>query len=190
MFYWFCYSGSTFKCPDRGVAVGIGLAIALQSLLSGSGGFLLLKFSCFDLISLWDLSGFIRIGPIVESSQNTKNTQTPTVKIPLVRCFDRPRIELSYGNPGERKRLQCNSSSIIASPIPTGTGRNPAIQAFESLSATSKNQNHFSSSSLKTAHRKVWLDFNGSCSFSRDVRITPLSFMAKPARTSTAYIGF
>ena len=33
------------------------------------------------------------------------------------------------------------------------------------------------------AHRKVWLDFNGSCSFSRDVRITPLSFVAKPART-------
>jgi hypothetical protein len=24
---------------------------------SGSGGFLLLKFACFDLISLWDLSG-------------------------------------------------------------------------------------------------------------------------------------
>jgi hypothetical protein len=26
------------------------------------------------------------------------------------------------------------------------------------------------------------LDFIGSCSFSRDVRITPLSLMAKPAR--------
>ena len=73
---WFSFfrcSGSTFKCLDRGVAVGIGLDIALQSLplagvaigkfnrgadqSSGSGGFLLLKFSCFDLISLWDLSG-------------------------------------------------------------------------------------------------------------------------------------
>ena len=58
---------------DRGVAVGIGLGLALQSLplagvaigkfnrgadqSSGSGGFFLLKFSCFDLISLWDLSG-------------------------------------------------------------------------------------------------------------------------------------
>jgi hypothetical protein len=28
-FYWFYYSGSTFKCLDRRVAVGIGLAIAL-----------------------------------------------------------------------------------------------------------------------------------------------------------------
>ena len=58
---------------DRGVAVGIGLDIALQSLplagvaigkfnrgadqSSGPGGFLLLKFSSFDLISLWDLPG-------------------------------------------------------------------------------------------------------------------------------------
>jgi hypothetical protein len=88
---WFSFfrcSGSTFERQDRGVAVGIGLDIALQSVplagvaigkfnrgadqSSGSGGFLLLKFSClefFDLISLWDLSGFIRIDPIVKSSQ-------------------------------------------------------------------------------------------------------------------------
>jgi hypothetical protein len=57
------------------LAVEIGLGIALQSLplagvaigkfnrgadqSSGStGGFLLLNYSCFDLISLWDLPGF------------------------------------------------------------------------------------------------------------------------------------
>ena len=61
------YSGSTFKCLDRGVSVGIGLDIALQSLplagvaigkfnrgadqSSGSGGFLLLKFSCLEFLT-------------------------------------------------------------------------------------------------------------------------------------------
>ena len=55
------------------VAVGIGLDLDAQSLRltgvaivkfdreveqsSGSGGFLLLKFGCFDEVSLWDLSG-------------------------------------------------------------------------------------------------------------------------------------
>jgi hypothetical protein len=59
--------------PESRVAVGIGLDVPLQSLplagvvigkfnhgadqSSGPGGFLLLKFSCFDLISPWDLSG-------------------------------------------------------------------------------------------------------------------------------------
>ena len=64
-FWFFRCSGSTFERLDRGVAVGIGLGLALQLLplarvaigksnrgadqSSGSGGFLLLKFSCFDL---------------------------------------------------------------------------------------------------------------------------------------------
>jgi hypothetical protein len=60
-------SGLTFESPDRGVAVGIGLAIVLQSpplagvaigkfnrgadQSSGSGGFLLLKFSCLEFLT-------------------------------------------------------------------------------------------------------------------------------------------
>jgi hypothetical protein len=66
-FWFFRCSGLNFESPDRGVAVGIGLAIALQSLplagvaigkfnrgadqSSGSGGFLLLKFSCLELLT-------------------------------------------------------------------------------------------------------------------------------------------
>jgi hypothetical protein len=74
--------------------------------------------------------------------------------------------------------------NAIANPIPTAN-RNPAIQAFESWSATTKKiKTTFPNSSIKTAHKKFWLlvDFIGSCSFSRDMRITPLPFMAKPAR--------
>jgi hypothetical protein len=75
-FWFFRCNGSTFKfkCLDRGVAVGIGLAIELKSLPlarvaigkfnrgvdqsgSGPGAFLLLKLACFDLILLWGLSG-------------------------------------------------------------------------------------------------------------------------------------
>jgi hypothetical protein len=67
---WFCFfrcSGLTFESPDRGVAVGNGLAIALQSLplagvatgkfnrgadqSSGPGGFLLLGFSCLEFLT-------------------------------------------------------------------------------------------------------------------------------------------
>ena len=66
----FCYSGLNFKPLDLGVAVRIGLGLALRSLplagvaigkfnrgadqSSGPGGFLLLvEFACFDLVSLW-----------------------------------------------------------------------------------------------------------------------------------------
>ena len=72
-FWFFRYSGLNFKPLDLGVAVRNGLDIALRLLplagaaigkfnrgadqSSGPGEFLLLKFACFDLISLWDLSG-------------------------------------------------------------------------------------------------------------------------------------
>jgi hypothetical protein len=124
-FWFFRCSGLTFESPDRGVAVGIGLAIALQSLplagvaigkfnrgadqSSGSGGFarfFAVKFfvsRIFDLISLWNLSGFTRVDPIVKPSQNTK---TSAAKI------------------GEGKRLQCNSKP--------NSNSNPTIRAFES----------------------------------------------------------
>jgi hypothetical protein len=66
-FWFFRCSGSTFERLDRGVAVGIGLGLALQSLpLAGvaigkfnrgadqssrPGGFLLLKFSCLEFLT-------------------------------------------------------------------------------------------------------------------------------------------
>ena len=61
--------------------------------------------------------------------------------------------------------------------------RDPGVRKL--IRYNEKIKTTFSCSSLKMAHRKVWLDFNGSCSFSRDLRITPLLFMAKPARTET-----
>ena len=104
------------------VAVGIGLALYAQSLRltgvaigkfdreveqsSGSGGFLLLKFGCFDLISLWGLSGFIRINPIVKPSQNFQNTQTSNLNAASTAALFDFAIELSYGDPGETKRLR------------------------------------------------------------------------------------
>ena len=73
VFWFFRYNGLNFKPLDLGVAVRTGLGTKRQSLplagvaigkfnrgadqSSGSGGFLLLKFSCFDLVLLWDLSG-------------------------------------------------------------------------------------------------------------------------------------
>jgi hypothetical protein len=79
IFGFFRYNGLNFKPLDLGFAARIGLGLALRSLplagvaigkfnwgagqSSGPGGFLLLEFSClefFDLISLWDLSGFIQ----------------------------------------------------------------------------------------------------------------------------------
>jgi hypothetical protein len=72
-FWFFRYNGLNLKPLDLGVAVRIGLGLALRSLplagvaigkfnrgadqSSGPGGFLLLKFACFDLISPWDLCG-------------------------------------------------------------------------------------------------------------------------------------
>ena len=124
-----------FKPLDLGVAVRIGLGLALRSpplagvaigkfnrgadQSSGSGGFLLLKFSClenFDLISLqvqvWDLSGFIRIDPIVKSS---KNTQTSTAKIYLFRCSDRPQHKAHLGTyPG--KLGEAGVSTVLGHP--------------------------------------------------------------------------
>ena len=52
-----------------------------------------------------------------------------------------------------------------------------------------KTKNTFSCSPLKTAHRKFWSDFNGPCSFFREMRITPLTFMAKPARIENMVTG-
>ena len=58
-------------------------------------------------------------------NSNSKNT-------PDTLLWSTPRLNfpMAYGNPGERKRLQCNSKP--------DSNRNPAIQAFESWSATSK----------------------------------------------------
>jgi hypothetical protein len=67
------------------------------------------RCACFDLISLWDLPGFIRIDPIVKSSPKILNTQTSTEKSAWPAALIGPAIELSYGNPGERKRPQCNT---------------------------------------------------------------------------------
>jgi hypothetical protein len=64
--WFFRQNGLNFRPLDLGVAVRIGLAIALRSFPlagvaigksnrgDGPGGFLLLGFACFDLISLWD----------------------------------------------------------------------------------------------------------------------------------------
>jgi hypothetical protein len=57
----------------------------------------------------------------VKSSQNTK---TSTAKSAWSAALIGPAIELSYGNPGERKRLQCETKP--------NSNSNPAIQAVES----------------------------------------------------------
>jgi hypothetical protein len=56
----------------------------------------------------------------VKSSQNT---QTSTAKIHLIRALIGPAIELSYGNPGEGKRSQCETKP--------NSNSNPEIQGFE-----------------------------------------------------------
>jgi hypothetical protein len=58
---------------------------------------------------------------MVKSSQNTK---TSTAKSTWSAALIGPAIGLSHGNPGERKRLQCNTKP--------NSNSNPAIQAFES----------------------------------------------------------
>ena len=65
-----------------------------------------LKFECFDLVSLWNLSGFIRIKPIVKPSENT---QTPNLNAASSAALFDFAIELSYGDPGETKRLSQRS---------------------------------------------------------------------------------
>ena len=56
-----------------------------------------------------------------------------TIRAPLID----PAVKPPYGNPGERKRLQCNTKPD------SNTNRNPAIRAFESGPLQRGNQNHF-----------------------------------------------
>jgi hypothetical protein len=71
--------------------------------------------------------GSIRIYPDrshseIKSKHENANSKNPPG--PLLSALIRPAIELSYGNPGERKRLRCETKP--------NSNSNPAIQAFES----------------------------------------------------------
>ena len=103
------------------------------------------------------------------------DTKTLTAKTAWSAALIGPAIELSYGNPGERKRLQCNSKP--------NSNSNPAIQAFESWSAIAKPTKHIlGESPLKVSSKKVTSEFPCCCLIWRRFNSSPFSDMAKPAR--------
>ena len=59
--------------------------------------------------------------------------------------------------------------------------RDPGVRKL--IRYNEKKKTTFSCSPLKTAHRKVWSDCNDLYSPLREMRITTLKFMAKPARS-------
>ena len=73
---------------------------------------------------------FIRINPIVKPSQNFQNTQTLNLNAASTAALFDFAIELSYGNPGETKRLRIESKP--------NTNSNPENKELKTWSAIAK----------------------------------------------------
>ena len=75
---------------------------------------------------------FIRINPIVKPSQNFQNTQTLNLNAASTAALFDFAIELSYGDPGETKRLRIeikpNTNSNHALPIGNRQVQNHPVQ--------------------------------------------------------------